>query len=64
MCISGGAWNVLRTGTTLQASQVDAPPPELEVVRTHRHQATHRVVALFNGVARRLPVVAAREADA
>ncbi len=46
--------NVLRTATTLQAfASGDAPPPELEVVRTPRTgiAVTHRVVALFNGVA-------------
>ena len=46
--------NVLRTGTTLQAlANGDAPPPELEVVRTPRTgiAVTHRVVALFNAVA-------------
>jgi hypothetical protein len=46
--------NVLRTATTLQAlASGDAPPPELEVVRTPRTgiAVTHRVVALFNIVA-------------
>jgi hypothetical protein len=46
--------NIVRTGTTLQAlASGDAPPPELEVVRTPRTgiAVTHRVVALFNPVA-------------
>lgn len=46
--------NIVRTGTTLQAlASGDAPPPELEVVRTPRTgiAVTHRVVALFNTVA-------------
>lgn len=46
--------NVLRTATTLQAlASGDAPPPELEVVRTPRTgiAVTHRVVALFNPTA-------------
>jgi len=46
--------NVLRTATTLQAlASGDAPPPELEVVRTPRTgiAVTHRVTALFNAVA-------------
>jgi len=46
--------NILRTGTTLQAiASGDAPPPELEVVRTPRTglAVTHRIVALFNVVA-------------
>jgi hypothetical protein len=46
--------NVLRTATTLQAlASGDAPPPDLEVVRTPRTgiAATHRVVAVFNAVA-------------
>ncbi|EHR72232.1 hypothetical protein BurJ1DRAFT_3424 [Burkholderiales bacterium JOSHI_001] len=46
--------NVVKTGTTLQAlANGEAPPPELEVVRTPRTgtAATHRVVALFNPVA-------------
>ena len=46
--------NIVRTGSTLQAlANGDAPPPELEVVRTPRTGigATHRVVALFNPVA-------------
>ncbi|PWT73781.1 MAG: hypothetical protein C5B46_04990, partial [Proteobacteria bacterium] len=43
--------NMVKTATTLQAlANGDAPPPELEVVRTPRTgtAATHRVVALFN----------------
>ena len=46
--------NPVKTGATLQAlASGDAPPPELEVVRTPRTgtAATHRVVALFNPVA-------------
>jgi hypothetical protein len=45
--------NVQRSSTTLQAiANGDAPPPELDVVRTPRTglAATHRVVALFNSV--------------
>lgn len=46
--------NPLRTASTLDAvASGDAPPPELEVVRTPRSGSalTHRVMALFSGTA-------------
>jgi hypothetical protein len=46
--------NIVRTGATLQAiASGEAPPPQLDVVRTPRSglAITHRVVALFNAEA-------------
>lgn len=45
--------NIVRTATTLQAiASGEAPPPQLDVVRTPRSglAVAHRVVALFNAV--------------
>ena len=46
--------NVVRTGATLQAiASGEAPPPQLEVVRTPRSgvAAAYRVIVLFNAIA-------------
>ncbi len=63
--------NPLRTASTLDAIATgEAPPPELEVVRTPRTGSalTHRVVALFGGAASPAPEwgrpVVAHRADA
>lgn len=55
--------NIVRTGATLQAiASGEAPPPQLEVVRTPRSgiAAAHRVVVLFNTISAPATLVSPR----